>query len=140
MKKNLSIKPGEVHGLEGIEIGMSPTDVTLIMGSPKTNGPTLQDDGLWQQAMAFDDLFVLFRGSSDSSLTVYRVCLDHPRYYKGVIGVSGADAEDHVIRRLGKPDKVIVADDGLSKFSYYEKYNLMLRFVRARVAAICVGT
>ena len=89
--------------------------------------------------MFFGELLVILSGSSQDALRVSRVCQTNPRYYDKVIGVSGSDTEADVIRHLGQPHSVSIDDDGLSKRSFFERYNLMLQFEQARVVAICAG-
>ena len=136
----MSDRPRHISELEGIDIGMTPTEVTLVKGAPSTDGPMKADDNSWKQAMVFDDLLVLFKGSSEEALRVSRVCLTAPRAYQEVIGVGGADSEKDVVRHLGQPDSEKIDADGLGKQSYFDQYNLMLRFEKAQVSGICVGT
>lgn len=195
-----SDRPYRLNGLEGVEIGMTTTEVTLIKGAPelrrstgrdlfdpeageylvnwqtgevrkrsdgdswnpvasarnKTTGEILIDEGAgWvpvpasmatkeekstDELMRFDDLVVFLGGGSEESRRVYRVCLSAPRSYDRVIGVSGSDTEAEVTSHLGQPDSVKIDDDGLGKRSSFERYNLMIRFEKARVVGICVGT
>ncbi|MBY9067624.1 hypothetical protein K1X12_11995 [Hyphomonas sp. WL0036] len=214
-----SDRPYRLTGLEGVEIGMTPTEVTLIKGAPQLNSFTRKDplgpanyfdqfdeadperdplitktnedhytvnrntgevrkrDNLgtfrkirsainadgdilinegagWVplpssavekhqessiEVMRFDDLAVFFDRDSEGSWHVFRICLTAPRYYDKVIGVSGSDTEAQVVRHLGQPDSVSVDDDGLGKRSSFERYNLLVRFEKARVAGICAG-
>lgn len=135
-----SERPYRLTGLEGVEIGMTPTEVTLIKGAPRTSVPEQRDDGSWSQGMFFGEQLVIFSGESEDALRVYRICLTEPRYYDRVIGVAGSDTEAEVIRHLGQPDSVSINDDGLRKQSSFERYNLMIVFEKARADTICVGT
>jgi hypothetical protein len=110
---------------------MTPTEVTLIKGAP--------DDGSWSQGMFFGDLLVILSGRSQEQLRVSRICQTDPRPYHNVIGVSGSEAEADVIRHLGQPDTVRVDEDGLAKRSFFDRYNIVIGFERARVTVICVG-
>lgn len=134
-----SDRPHRISELEGIAIGMTPTDVTLIKGAPRSSGPEERNDGSWVEGMFFDDLLVLLKGPSKDKITVFRVCDTKPKYYDKVLGISGSDSERSVIRHLGEPDEVVIDDDKLGKASHFDRYNLMIRFKKAQVEAICVG-
>jgi hypothetical protein len=92
------------------------------------------------ELMRFDDVQVYFDRSSEGASQVARICLSQLAYSDGVIGIAGMNTEAEVIRRLGQPDSVSVNDDGLFKWSYFGRYNLVVRFEKARVVGICVGT
>lgn len=72
-------RPYRLTGLEGVEIGMTPTEVTLIKGAPSSNDPAAIEDSSWSQLMFFNDLLVILRGESQDQLRVSRVCLTEPR-------------------------------------------------------------
>ena len=200
-----SDRPYRLTGLEGVEIGMTPTEVTLIKGAPKYITPILAEvafdeikpaleeewtppdppneeigavAGVWTppsiiegpdgqefwfpsgtpdevisatireyyqgvvaiEMMSFDDIEVYFDRSSEGASLIARICLTQLAYSDGVIGIAGMNTEAEVIRHLGQPDSVSINDDGLSKWSSFERYNLTVRFKKARVYDICAGT
>lgn len=193
-----SDRPYRLTGLQGVEIGMTPTEVTLIKGAPKYIIPILAavafddikppqeedwrpplpegfmhiregsdgqeflfPDGTpeevmdatirkhYQNAAAIDEMRfenpldaieVHFDRGSEGASQVSLICLTEPQRFHRVIGVSGSDTEEEVIRHLGQPDSVEIDDNGLSKWSSFERYNLFVRFEKARVVGICVGT
>lgn len=91
------------------------------------------------EVMRFDELTVFFIRRPGTSFRVLRVCAWAPRPWDSVIGVSGADTEEQVIRHLGQPDAVRVDDAGLSKWSSFDRYNLDVQFEKALVKSVCVG-
>lgn len=194
-------RPYHLTGLEGVEIGMTMTDVTLLKGAPTSSTNRFQQyvtprppadtqfvtqrertsqalpQGMpeeereerrrqllarrtelladqtmtnwWEnspivpqeRAMTFGGgLLVTFSGMSEDAWRVSRVCQTNPNYWEKLIGVSRGDAEADVTRHLGQPDSIRIDDDGLSKLSFFEDYNLTIRFERARVVGYCVGT
>lgn len=182
-------RPYRLTGLEGVEIGMTPTEVTLIKGAPKYIIPILAEVAFAEikftpekrarlaemklelfelkrqraamstaqeapapaalaappppgadELMSFDDVEVYFDRSSEGASQVARICLSQLAYSNGVIGIAGTNTEAEVIRHLGQPDSVSINDDGLSKWSSFERYNLTVWFKKARVYDICVGT
>jgi hypothetical protein len=97
-----------------------------------------QGAGAFEQ-MKFDHLEVNFDRGPEGTSLVSQVCLRELKHYNKVIGVSGSDTEADIIRHLGQPDTVKVDEDGLAKRSFFDRYNIVIGFERARVTVICVG-
>lgn len=132
-------RPRRLTSLGGVEIGMRPVDVTLVKGAPATGGPKEHAEGLWVQGMIYDRMVITLRGSSENSLSVERVCDYNHSPYTSFIGISGSDSESSVQKRLGKPSREVIHEDGLTKDLEFARYNVMIRFQQAKVQAFCVG-
>lgn len=138
-REQIKDRPVRITELAGVEIGMPPYEVTRVKGAGFKLEPTRRADGSWDQMIVIGDLLVLLDGPSEDDLTVHRVCETEPGYETDVNGIKGWESEKSVLRRLGRPTMEVADEDGPGKSSYFERYNLMIRFSQSRVRGICVG-
>lgn len=144
-------RPQVATGIDGIELGMTKTEVTLLKGAPDSHDaePEWRDD--WSGYLTwiryrgeydFQWVDVILVGETADELRVKRICTndsDHRfsgRGYSSSIGVYSSEQE--VIEKFGRPVTEEVAEDGLSKKIYFWRWNLYFVISEGEVDVICV--
>jgi hypothetical protein len=54
------------------------------------------------------------------------------------MGLGVYDRESRAVDKLGKPSAISIVDEGVSKFIYYEKYQVAFNIKKNTVEAVCV--
>jgi hypothetical protein len=131
-------RPQKLHGYGGVELGMDKVDVTLKLGAPLHE---LEDEQLGAdraRGLIFEDLTVYVGGASMEQLKVSQICSASFAEFQDKMGF-GFGADEALVRdRLGAPRSETIADDGLSKFSHFSKYNLSIECIKARATRFCI--
>jgi hypothetical protein len=139
-------RPAMATELNGIRLGMSLVDVSILKGEPmnsETEPELRESDGDYGMGWGFRDdgdkdtfLMVFFRGDSPQTVSVIRVC-QQGGYHK-VLDISQFSTEKGVIQRLGEPSKVSIDKDGLSKYISYEQWNVAYEIEKGKVRTLCI--
>lgn len=126
-------RPHEATSLGKVSLGMSPVDVTLLLGKP---------DGEWTDPGgekrfiygSYGDTDYLIRFGADNTVGV--ICTYE--YYNDVFGLGVYDSESAVLKKLGPPTNTSINKDGLMKFISYEKFKVAFGIAEGSVDSVCV--
>lgn len=132
--KSLPRAPSEVTELEGVKLGMTATEVTLLLGEPdqKTEPTTDNKETKFAYKYSSPDVNITFYGPDKYHTKVSIVCTKEPT--TKLLGFDNYSTEDRIIARLGEPSWVSIKRDGLAKIDSYSKWKAA--FVLAKNAII----
>jgi hypothetical protein len=136
-------RPKVVEVLSGVRLGMSPLDVKLAKGAPKSEDLATKEKDEYRAGWVFNEsdsgpsLLVLFYGSESTNLRVSIVC--ETDGYSTFFGLGRFSSEDAVIAKLGKPTRTSIAKDGLQKMISYEPYKVVFTIAKGAVTDICIS-
>ena len=127
-------RPHEVDTLGKISFGMSPVEVTLLLGKPSTEDV----DGKNRQRYFYNNYLdrVEYVMSFDGVNGVQVVCSEN--YIYTLLGLGVYDSEQDIINKLGQPTKTSINEDGLIKFISYSQYKLAFGIQKGSVSTICI--
>jgi hypothetical protein len=135
--RSLPPAPSEATELAKVRLGMTPTDVTLMLGEPdEKTEPTIQNGEVrFQFNYTSPEVHVTFYGTDKYHAMVSIVCASDPS--TKLLGFDSSSTEDLIIRRLGKPSTVSIARNGLSKIDSYSKWKAAFVLSKATVVQMC---
>lgn len=127
-------RPQVVYELGGINLGMSPLDVTLKLGKPNKEK---EENGKlrYTYSEASTNYSIIFE-KQQAKYVVKMICssdLDNELF-----GLSINDQEEKVINKLGEPDNISINDSGLEKFISYDEWRVSFGFEKELVNRICI--
>ncbi|MFA5830754.1 MAG: hypothetical protein WC878_02885 [Candidatus Paceibacterota bacterium] len=127
-------RPHEADTLGKISLGMSPVEVTLLLGKPNNEDV----DGKNRQRYFYTEYLgdVEYVVSFDETSGVQVICSED--YLNDIFGLGVYDNEQKIIDKLGNPTKISINEDGLSKFISYSQYKVAFRIQKGSVSAVCV--
>ena len=136
-------RPQVATGFFGVEFGMTPLEVKLLLGNPSDE---ISPDELKSYTTPKNKRFIYDRGLSSEKFIrfseengEYRadiLCQDYGSY-ESLTGVGWYWTEKEVIERLGKPSSVSISSDGLAKTLSFEKWNVGFEFEKGKIISMC---
>ena len=137
-----------VTEFKGIELGMRPGDVSLVVGEPRSKTPKgveYRDEvGTYSQTWIYFPIedermfFVIFWGESEDRITVGRVC--QPLGFSSLLGFNRYSREQDIIDELGEPSSVSIHSNGLTKFINFREWNVAYQITKGEVGSRCIAT
>lgn len=141
-EKEIPDSPEVVNLLDGISLGMTMLQVTLLKGAPdELSEPKPDPKGLKQVAYfkneSFGNIFTyaILRGPRNS-MVVFDVCTNSPT--TDLFGIKMLKDESKVYEILGKPPVVSINRQGTGKLLTYPKYNLAFELIKGKVSELCI--
>lgn len=107
-----STRPRPVTEFEGVKLGASITDVTVVLGAPTEVEKN-------QLSFSGKNLFADFEKGKSRSLL--RLCAFGEQVE--LMGFNHSSTESDIVKKLGQPSSISVSGDGLSKVINYRKLN-----------------
>jgi hypothetical protein len=138
----------------GLRLGMDQNEVRYIKGHPPTvfgeeemegdqkwrkvvqtkdllKGERVEDYAEWSYDIAGGRLDVEFNPAKTAIIVISCYSTDRLKRCPPVVGLYDGDAEQEVVRKLGKPDKARIS--GVTKSLYYSKLGLFFNLEREQV-------
>ncbi len=136
--------PRVITQLAGARLGMSPTDVTLMLGKPAIAGQTVVDANgdahliyVYTKDLNEDyALDITFHGTDRTNMQVAVIC--EKGGLSGILGFDRYSTELEVLRQLGPPTYTSVRSDGLEKAISYAAWNASFKIAQGKVVGICI--
>jgi len=134
-------RPLVMSSLEGISLGMSEVDVTLIKGEPRKISKLDPAPEGFRKFMLFDHgsdsyTYAILRGP-EGSMVVTDIC-DKGGYGR-VLGFSQYSSEKDILEKLGQPSNVSINEKGTEKILSYPKWNAAFELSKGSVIKVCVS-
>jgi hypothetical protein len=132
-------RPMVVEELSGVRLGMSPVDVKLAKGAPRTE-EQVPTEGRYPLRWVFgthdlNPLIVYFTGIDEDTLRVAVVCDGRNGR---LLGLGSFSSEEAVVARLGAATNTSIAEDALSKIVTFEPYKVAFKIAKGMVTEVCV--
>jgi hypothetical protein len=136
--------PQTITEFAGVQLGMSPTDVTLALGKPFASSK-VENDGDGQAHLIYvyskgkhDDrtLDVTFHGNGASSMRAAVVC--EQGGFSSLLGFDKFSREQDIVRVLGNPTFTSIRRDGLEKTISYSQWNASFKIALGKVMGLCI--
>jgi hypothetical protein len=139
-------RPGSITigELDGVRLGMSPTDVTVSLGKPFASSK-LESDGSGRAHLTYVytkprneeyALNITFFGRGGSSPRAVVIC--EQGGFVNLLGFDKFSREQDVLRLLGQPSYSSVRADGLEKAISYSAWNASFKIARGNIVALCI--
>ena len=137
-------EPQTIAAFAGVQLGMSPTDVTLALGKPFASSK-IETDGNGRAHLIYvyskgknDDhsLDVTFHGASASSMRAAVVC--EQGGFSSLLGFDKFSREQDIMRLLGNPTFTSIRGDGLEKTISYSQWNASFKIALGKVMGLCI--
>ena len=131
-------RPQVVRSVGDVLLGMTPVEVTLAIGKPKTSleGSEEDTDLRYIYLNYSDEVDYYVRFSSESG--EYRVVIIcSSNYSREVLGFNKYDHEGEVIKKLGQPTSISVQEDGLKKMISYKQWKVAFGIEQGDVETVC---
>ena len=137
-------EPRVITEFAGVQLGMSPTDVTLALGKPFASSKIESDGGgrahlIYVYSRGKNDdhsLDVTFHGANSSSMRAAVVC-EHGGL-SSLLGFDKFSREQDVLRVLGNPTFTSIRRDGLEKTISYSQWNASFKIALGKVMGLCI--
>jgi hypothetical protein len=136
--------PQTITEFAGVQLGMSPTDVTLALGKPFASSK-VESDGDGQAHLIYvyskgknDDrtLDVTFHGNGASRMRAAVVC--EQGGFSSLLGFDKFSREQDIVRVLGNPTFTSIRGDGLEKTISYSQWNASFKIALGKVMGLCI--
>lgn len=136
--ENLPPAPSVMTELVGVKLGMSPTDVTLVLGKPDTTTEPSFQAGETRFDYSYPDqnLSITFYGADKYHAKANIICTSQP--FAKVLGFDNLSSEQFVLQRLGKPSSTSVSRDGLSKIDSYAQWKVSFFISKGMISEKCL--
>jgi len=137
-------EPQTIAAFAGVQLGMSPTDVTLALGKPFASSK-IETDGNGRAHLIYvyskgknDDhsLDVTFHGANPSSMRAAVVC--EQGGFSSLLGFDKFSREQDIVRLLGHPTFTSIRGDGLEKTISYSQWNASFKIALGKVMGLCI--
>ena len=137
-------EPQTIAAFAGVQLGMSPTDVTLALGKPFASSK-IETDGNGRAHLIYvyskgknDDhsLDVTFHGANPSSMRAAVVC--EQGGFSSLLGFDKFSREQDIVRLLGHPTFTSIRGDGLEKTISCSQWNASFKIALGKVMGLCI--
>lgn len=136
--------PQHISQLASIRLGMLPTDVTLLLGTPSVAGSTeIDETGQAHLTYIYTKnhnadyaLNITFYGPGRLSMQAVVVCENGG--LSSLLGLDRYSSEPAVLGALGTPSHSSIRSDGLEKVISYSAWNASFKIARGKVIGICI--
>jgi hypothetical protein len=121
----------------GIKLGASPSEVTLALGRPDAMTEPSVQHGLTRFDYVYSalDLELVFYGQDRDRARVEFICTKNPSIK--LLDIDSYSREEEILQKLGSPDSVSVARDGLSKLVSFKKWRAAFVIEKGSVIQKC---
>jgi|GEM_PF-3689624 len=134
-------RPVLMQSLDGIELGMSEVDVTLLKGEPVSRTPLKTTDNEQYRELATygahstTSLFVYF-GGMKGALHVDSVCMQEDTF--SIFGLGQFSSEQDVLDKLGTPSGTSINAKGTRKLLTFDSWHVAYEIQQGKVITMCV--